>query len=85
MNSESTTMSPNVATKALAILSLGTFWLIPYSPLITIAALVRTKHSTGWPRRLVVAAAVLCSIYNLALATWICLLTIHVLAGGLQQ
>ena len=84
MNTSSLSVKPNTATKLLSILSLGTFWAVPFSPLIIIGAIVRTKHSIGWPRRMAVVAAILCTIYTVAAAIWIYSLTLHVLTGGLS-
>ena len=83
MNPELTVVRQGSAAKALAILCIATFWAIPFSPFVTIAALKRTKSSTGWARRLSVTAAILCSVYTVAIAVWVFCLTIYVLTGGL--
>jgi hypothetical protein len=85
MNLESTVVHPGLVTKALAVCSIATFWMIPFSPFVAIAALVRTKHTAGWPRRLSVAAAVLCSVFTLAYASMLFFATIYILKGGLNQ
>lgn len=85
MNPESTVVHPGRVTKAIAVFSVATFWALPFSPFVAMAALARTKHSVGWPRRLSVAAAVLCSVYTLALAIFMFCVTIHILTGGLYQ
>ena len=85
MNPESTVVHPGLVTKALAVCSIATFWMIPFSPFVAIAALVRTKHTVGWPRRLSVAAAVLCSVFTVAYASMLFFVTIYILKGGLNQ
>jgi hypothetical protein len=84
MNPESSVVRQGVTAKALAIFSIATFWAVPFSPFVTIAALKRTKKSNGWPRRLSVTAAILCSVYTIAMAAWVFFLTIHILTGGLN-
>lgn len=51
-----------------AIASFLTFWMVQYSPFIAMAAVSKTRNCTGWPRRLAVAAALLCTAYTLVLA-----------------
>jgi predicted lysophospholipase L1 biosynthesis ABC-type transport system permease subunit len=65
MNPESTVVHPGLVAKAVAVISATTFWLLPFSPFVAVAALMLTEHSVGWPRRLSVAAALLCSVYIL--------------------
>lgn len=84
MNAELPRTPPNAFSKVLAVLSLGTFWAMPFAPIITIGALIRTKNTSGWPRRFSVVAAVLCSVYTLAVATWLYYLAIDILAGRFQ-
>lgn len=50
------------------IASFLTFWMVPYSPFIAMATVSKTRHCRGWPRRLAVAAALLCTAYTLVLA-----------------
>jgi len=85
MNPESSVVHPGCVTKALAVCSVATFWLLPFSPFIAMAAVVRTKHSVGWPRRLSVAAAVLCSVFTVTCAIMLFVVTIYILKGGLNQ
>jgi hypothetical protein len=85
MNPKLTVVHPGCVTKALAVFSAAAFWLLPVSPFIAMAAVVRTKHSQGWPRKLSVAAAVLCSVYTVAFAIMLFSVTIHILKGGLNQ
>lgn len=84
MNAELPRTPPNAFSRVLAVLSLGTFWAMPFSPIITIGALVRTKNTSGWPSRFSVVAAVLCSAYTLVVATWLYILTIDILAVRFQ-
>jgi hypothetical protein len=74
-----------LVTEALAVVSVATFWLLPISPFVAMAAVVRTKHSVGWPRRLSIAAAAFCSAYTLAVALLTYCVTIYILTGGLEQ
>ena len=84
MNPESSVVHPGCVTKALAVCSVATFWLLPFSPFIAMVAVVRTKHSVGWPRRLSVAAAVLCSVFTISYAIMLFFVTIYILKGGLN-
>ena len=84
MNPESTADHPGLVTKALAVCSFATFWMIPFSAFVSMAALVRTKHTVGWPRKLSVAAAVLCSVFTVAYASMLFFVTIYILRGGLN-
>ena len=85
MNPESTVDHPGLVTKALAVCSIATFWMIPFSPFVTMAALVRTKNTVGWPRRLSVAATLLCSLFTVTYASMLFFVTIYILKGGLNQ
>jgi hypothetical protein len=85
MNPDLTVVRPGLVTKALAVCSIATFWMIPVSPFVAMVALVRTKHTVGWPRRLSVAAAVLCSVFTVAYASMLFFVTIYILKGGLNQ
>ena len=85
MNAESTTARQGITTNALAILSVATFWAIPFAPFIAMAALHRTKSTTGWARRLSVVAAVLCSVHTLALAAAICCLIFLILTDRIHS
>ena len=82
MNPESTTIHRIFGANALAIFSFATFWAIPFSPFVAMAALHQTRSTTGWARRLSVAAAVLCSVYTVAIAALVYCLTLFVLTGG---
>jgi hypothetical protein len=85
MNPGSTVVRLGIVTKALALCSIATFWMIPFSPFVAMAAVVRTKHTVGWPRRLSVTAAVLCSVFTVAYASMLFFVTIYILRGGLNQ
>ncbi|MGE3315852.1 MAG: hypothetical protein AB7O26_12130 [Planctomycetaceae bacterium] len=82
MYPESTAERPDFATTALAVFSVATFWAVPFSPFVAMAAVVRTNQSGGWVRKLAVASAVLCSLYTLAIASALYVLTLYVLTGG---
>ncbi len=85
MNAESATVRQGVVTNALAVFSVATFWAVPFSPFIAMAAVHRTKSTTGWARRVSVAAAVLCSIYTLALGAALYWLTFLILTGRIHS
>ncbi len=53
--------------KFLAVLSVAGFWLLPWSPLVAIGAVRRTEGTAGWPRRVAVAGAGLCTAWTLVL------------------
>jgi len=57
--------APGWIAKLLAVLSVACFWMVPCSPILSIAAVSITKGSLGWPRKLAVTGAVLCTIYTL--------------------
>lgn len=84
MNAESTSVRQSTITNALAILSVATFWAIPFSPFVAMAALHRTKSTIGWARRLSISAAILCSVYTLALAGAFVMMTFLVLTGRID-
>ena len=85
MNAKSTTVRRDVVTNALALFSVTAFWALPFSPFIAMAAVHRTKTTTGWARRVSVAAAVLCSIYTLALGAALYWLTFLTLTGRINS
>lgn len=60
--------APGWIAKLLAILSVACFWIVPCSPILAIAAVSTTKGSAGWPRKLAVAGAVLCTVWTLTIA-----------------
>jgi len=59
---------PGWIAKLLAILSVACFWFVPCSPILAIAAVSTTKESSGWPRKLAVTGAVLCTFWTLLAA-----------------
>lgn len=85
MTSAATLIRSGFVTKALAVCSLASFWMIPFSPFIALAAVVHTKHTVGWPRKFAVAATVLCSVFTIAIAGMLFFVTIYILQGGLDQ
>ena len=62
------TVRPGFVAKVLAVVSLGVFWLLPFSPWVSIAAVWTTRKSSGWARRVAVTGAVLCIAWTSALA-----------------
>lgn len=85
MNAESPSVRHEIVTNALALFSIATFWAIPFSPFLAMAAVHRTKSRTGWARQLSVAAAVLCSFYTLALGAAFYWLTFLILTGRIAS
>jgi hypothetical protein len=55
-------------SKLLAVLSVGCFWMLPFSPIIAIGAVSMTKGASGWPRNLAVTGAALCVAYTVVMA-----------------
>lgn len=55
----------------LPLLSLAAFWVLPFSPLLSMAAVSQTRETKGTPRTLAVAGALLCSVYTIGLAAWL--------------
>ena len=51
MNIAAMSPSSRWGAKLLAVLSVALFWLLPWSPLIAIAAVSATRQSCGWERR----------------------------------
>lgn len=45
--------------KILAVLSIGLFWLVPFSPFISMAAVKATNRTPGWPRHVARTGAIL--------------------------
>ena len=62
--------------KVLAILSVTFFWVLPWSALIAIAALLTTHD--GWPRKTAVAGALLTTALTIAI-------TISLLWGVIRE
>ena len=52
----------------LPLLSLVAFWVLPFSPFLSMAAVSQTRQTKGMPRNLAVAGAILCSVYTIGLA-----------------
>ena len=75
--------APGWIAKLLAILSVACFWIVPCSPILAIAAVSTTRGSSGWPRKLAVAGAVLCTLCTLlAAAVLLWLLFLRSLNGS---
>jgi hypothetical protein len=71
---------PGLLAKLLAILSVGFFWLLPFSPLVALGAVSMTRGATGWSRNLAVTGAVLCAAYTVLLALVVAHLALRI--GG---
>ena len=65
MNAISVTTVPAWVGKVLAILSVAFAWVLPWSPLLAIAALKTTTQLPGW-RKLAVAGAILSAAISIA-------------------
>ena len=59
---------PGRMAKLLAVLSLACFWLLPFSPIVSIAAVSMTGGTSGWSQKLAVTGAALCIAYTITLA-----------------
>ena len=64
MNTESIAPA-GILGKFLAVFCVATFWVMPLSPFVAIAAVATTRHSAGWPRTLAKTAAILIVLYTL--------------------
>lgn len=64
--------APDWFAKSLAILSVTFFWLLPLSPILSIAAVSTTDQSTGWSRKFAVGGAILCTSWTLVCAAGLC-------------
>lgn len=71
-------VTPGRAAKALAILCLAGFWVLPFSPLVVIAAVKMTEGTAGWARKAAVVGAVWFVMYTTALAFLIACMTLQV-------
>ncbi len=67
MDGERAAPTPGRTAMVLAALSVGGFWLMPFSPLVAAGAVAATRGTAGWPRRMALAGALLCSGYTLAM------------------
>ena len=50
---------PGRTAKLLAILSFTFFWLLPFSPFVSIGAVSMTKGASGWSQNLALTGAAL--------------------------
>lgn len=57
MDAEANAPRQTFTVKLLACLSVAMFWLVPFSPLVAIAAVKATRDTVGWPRRMATAGA----------------------------
>ena len=74
MNEKSVTDSAGTLATIFAVLSVAVFWLLPFSPLVAMVAVVKTRHSKGWPQSLAKAGALLstiCTMVAAALLLWL--------------
>lgn len=63
-----TSRIPRCHPALLPLLSLAAFWVLPFSPFLSMAAVSQTRQTKGTPRNLAVAGAILCSAYTIGLA-----------------
>lgn len=59
MQAETILTPAKFSSMLLAVLSAVLFWCVPFSPLLSIAAVKATDNSTGWPRCVAKSAAML--------------------------
>ncbi|MCA9074640.1 MAG: hypothetical protein KDA93_06385 [Planctomycetaceae bacterium] len=79
MNSEQTHKSTNRVAQALPVLSVVTFWLLPFSPLVAWFAMSETKGTRGWQRTMAVTGTILCTAYAAIVVGWVGWLTFDTL------
>lgn len=60
--------------RLLSLLSLCGFWVIPFSPILAIAAIHLNTTPQTWSRRLALLAGWLCTLYTIALTAWMLLI-----------
>ncbi len=87
MNQEIAVNSPSRFTRFLSLMSIATFWLLPFSPLVSWFALYGTRGSNDWSRKLAVAGTILCVMYAMLVIGWVGFLTFDTLmnvGNGLQ-
>ena len=63
MNVEKVATPVHVPPRILAALSVGLFWLVPFSPFLSIAAVKATEKTIGWPRQGARAGATLTIVW----------------------
>jgi hypothetical protein len=68
MNALSIRTAPDWVAKSLAVLSVAFFWVLPWSPLLAIAALLATSQTREWPRKVAMTGTVLSASLTLAAA-----------------
>lgn len=61
----------HLSAKILAGLSACLFWFVPFSPLLSIAAIKATNNTVGWPRQVARTSAILT-------IAWVAYLTIGI-------
>jgi hypothetical protein len=71
MTTAETAARPGRMAEVLAVMSLAGFWVLPFAPMVAIAAVKTTAGAGGWARKAAVAGAVLCIAYTTALAVLI--------------
>lgn len=59
MQAETTLMPAKFFTRLLVVASAMLFWCVPFSPLISIAAVRATDNTMGWPRHVARSGAML--------------------------
>lgn len=52
----------------LPVLSVAAFWVMPFSPWLSMAAVSQTRDVPGTPRKLAIVGAVLCAVYAVGMA-----------------
>jgi hypothetical protein len=68
MNTAVTDAMHERMSKLMAVLSVGCFWMLPFSPIVAIGAVSMTKGAPGWPRNLAVTGAALCIAHTVVMA-----------------
>ena len=83
MNTESVSAPAGIVGKLLAVVCMAGFWVLPFSPLVAIGAVVATRRSAGWPGTLAKTGAILSiACTGMAAAMFLWLLVIVCMRGG---
>ena len=65
-------------SNTLALVSLATFWAIPFSAIFILITLKVVPKGRSWPRRITHWAAALCTLYTIMIATWVLVMAVYI-------
>ena len=60
------------------LVSLGTFWAIPFSAIFILITLKVVPKGRSWARRITHWAAALCTLYTIMVATWVLVMAVYI-------